>query len=139
MKDERQPEPGPEPVREKVDEVLEAARRRGRGLLDRQKHAAVEEMRSVADVMREAAHTFEEREEGGLAEYVEKAAQALERASSSLGEREVGDLLAEAENGYRKRPAICLAATALAGFALGRFLRAGPRKAAAGGVDECGT
>ena len=95
MKDEREPEP----PRKKVDELLEAARRRGRGLLDRQKRAAVDELRSVADLMREAAHTFEEREEGGLGSYVEKAAQALDRASSTLRERELGDLLAEVEQG----------------------------------------
>jgi hypothetical protein len=132
MKDERQPEP----VKQKADELLEVARRRGRGLLDRQKRAAVDELHSVADIMREAAHSFEQREEAGLGSYVEKAAQALDRVSSTLREREVGDLLAEAENGYRKRPAICLAATALAGFAIGRFLRAGPRRLAGKGRDE---
>ena len=113
MKDERPPDP--------ADETL---RQRGRGLLDRQKNAAGEELRSVADVMREAARTFETRQEGGIADYVEKAAAALDRASATLREREVGELVSECENALRKHPAACLAATAVAGFALGRLLRA---------------
>lgn len=124
MMDERDPGPLPE----KTDELLEAARRRGRGLLDRQKSAAGDELRSVADVMREAAQRFEERQEGGLAGYAEKAAGALDRASAALRERELGELLREAEETLRTRPVVGLAATALAGFALGRFLRAGTRR-----------
>lgn len=121
---------GGEAVPEKADELLEAARRRGRGLLDRQKQAAVEELHSVADVMRDAAHTFEEREEAGVADYVKKAADALERLSAALRERDLEDLVREAEEGVRKRPAVFLGATAVAGFALGRFLRAGSQRVA---------
>jgi hypothetical protein len=124
MKDERQPEP----IGEKADDLIEVARRRGRGLLDRQKNAAGEELHSVADVMRECAHTFERRQEGGLADYVAKAAEFLERASLQLREREVGDLLGECENALRKHPAVFLAATAVAGFAVGRVLRATPKR-----------
>jgi ElaB/YqjD/DUF883 family membrane-anchored ribosome-binding protein len=126
MKDERPDEPPP--IGEKADELLEVARQRGRGLLDRQKDAAGEELRSVADVMREAAHTFEKRQEGGLADYAEKAAAALERASASLREREIGELVSECETGLRRHPTVWLAATAAAGFALGRLLRAGPKR-----------
>ena len=123
MKDERPSEPKP------GDELGEAARQRGRGLFDRQKHAAGEELRSVADVMREAAHTFEKRQESGLADYVEKAAEALDRASTTLREREVGELLSECEDALRKHPTVGLVAMAAAGFALGRLLRAGPKRA----------
>jgi len=119
-----------EPVPEKADELLEAARRRGRGLLDRQKRAAVDELHSVADVMRDAAHTFEEREEAGVADYVKKAADALDRLSSKLRERDLEELVREAEDGVRKKPAVFLGATAVAGFALGRFLRAGSQRIA---------
>ncbi|HEX7897285.1 MAG TPA: hypothetical protein VF950_05970 [Planctomycetota bacterium] len=120
MKDERPPDP---------DALLEAVRRRGRGLLDRQKNAAGEELHSVADVLREAAHTFERRQEGGLADYVAKGAELLDRASLQLREREAGELLAGCENALRKHPAVFLAATAVAGFALGRALRAAPKRA----------
>jgi hypothetical protein len=81
--------------------------------------------------MREAAHKFEERQEGGLASYVQKAADALDRLSSSLRERDLEDLMRDAEGAFRKRPAIGLAATALAGFVLGRFLRAGSKRVTA--------
>ena len=131
MKDERPQEPKPG---EKADELLEAARQRGRGLLDRQKNAAGEELRSVADVMREAARTFEKRQESGLADYVEKAAAALDHASTTLREREVGELLSECEDALRKHPTVSLVAMAAAGFALGRFLRAGPKRLESSGT-----
>ena len=136
MKDEREHDPSPNPeeegagVREKADDLVEAARRRSRGLLDRQKTAAVEELHSVADVMHDAARRFEEREEGGVAGYVEKAADYVEHVSSTLRERDLEDLLYEAEDVLRRKPAVVLGAAAVVGFALGRFLRAGSQRIA---------
>jgi len=124
------PAPGDAGVREKADDLLEAARRRGRGLLDRQKSAAVEELHSVADVMRDAARRFEEREEGGVAEYVEKAAAALDRVSATLRERDLEELLVDAESAIRRKPAVSLGAAAVVGLALGRFVRAGSQRIA---------
>jgi ElaB/YqjD/DUF883 family membrane-anchored ribosome-binding protein len=128
-------EPGAaKPVQEKADELLDAARKRGRGLLDRQKKAAVDELHSVADIMRDAAGRFEEREETGLADYVQKAADALDRFSSNLRDRDVEDLVRGVEQGVRTRPAITLGATAVAGFVLGRILRAGTQRIAGSGI-----
>src|SRR5262245_14296297 len=130
MTDERK---DPESSPEKADDLLEAAQQRGRGLLDRQKRTAVDELHSVADVMRDAAQGFEDRDEEGIAEYVQKAADALDRLSSSLRDRDVSDLVRAVEQGVRTRPAVYLGATAMAGFILGRILRAGtPRIAGPG-------
>lgn len=131
MKDERPNEP----ASDKTDELLEAARRRGRGLLDRQKGAAGEELHSVADVMREAARSFEERQEGGLAGYARKAAETLDRLSSTLRERDLDDLLSEAEGAFRRHPALGLAAAGLGGFVLGRFLKAGSKRLVSRGAE----
>ncbi len=127
------PTGGEVPVREKADELLEAAQQRGRGLLDRQKRTAVDELHSVADVMRDAAHGFEDRDEEGLAEYVQKAADALDRLSSSLRDHEVSEIVQAVEQGVRTRPAVYLGATAMAGFVLGRILRAGTQRIAGSG------
>jgi hypothetical protein len=124
------PQPEESGVPEKADELLQAARKRGRGLLEKQKNAAVEELGSVAGVMRDAARKFEEKEEAGVGDYVRKAADALERLSSTLKDRDLGDLVRDAEGALRRRPAVVLGATAVIGFALGRFLRAGSQKIA---------
>lgn len=118
------------PVHEKTDELLEAARRRGRGVFERQKEAAVEELHSVADVMRDAAHRFEEREDPGVAEYVQKAAGYVDRVSSTLRERNPEELMRDLEEAMRKRPALALGVSSVIGFALGRFLRAGTQRIA---------
>lgn len=123
-------DPGDAGVPEKADDLLEAARRRGRGLLDRQKTAAVEELHSVADVMRDAARRFEEKEEGGVADVVEKAAGVVERISTTLRDRDLKDLMIEAEEALHRKPAVFLGAAAVVGFALGRFVRAGSQRIA---------
>src|SRR5436190_1066715 len=115
---------------EKADELLEAARKRGRGLLDRQKTAAVEELSSVAEVMKDAARKFEEKEESGVGGYVQKAAEQLDRISSSLRDRDLKEVLGQAEGALKKRPGVFLGVTAALGFAIGRFLRAGTQKIA---------
>lgn len=126
MMDERDPEAGARP--EPADDLLEAVKRRGQGLLDRQKSAAVDELRSVADVMRDAAGKFEERQEAGMAGYVRKAAESLDRFSSGLRERELGELFQDAERAFKRRPAVGLAAAALAGFVIGRFIKTGAKR-----------
>jgi vacuolar-type H+-ATPase subunit E/Vma4 len=148
MKDEREQDPGSHlppdsgdasksvpgnggaEVSGKADELLEAAQRRGRGLLDRQKNAAGEELHSVADVMRGAARQFEEHQEAGVAGYVDKAADYVDRVSSTLRERDLEDLMVEFEDQLRRKPAVVLGAAAVVGFALGRFLRAGTQRIA---------
>lgn len=130
MKDERPSEP-----REKTDELLDAAKRRGRGLLDRQKTAAGDELHSVADVMRDASRRLEERQEESLAGYATKAADGIDRLSAALREREPAELLSEAERMFRSRPVLGMAATACAGYFLGRLLKAGSKSLARKG-DE---
>lgn len=115
---------------EEPDELLQAARRRGLGLLDRQKQAAVDELNSVAGVMREAARRFKERQEEGVGVTVERAAERLERLSAMLRERNLGEIFREAENALRRHPAIVLGAAGVAAFAFGRLLRAGGRRIA---------
>ena len=121
---------GGEHVAEKADDLLQAVRRRGRGLLDRQKTSAAEELTSFADVMHDAARNFEEKDEVGVGGYVQKAADYVDRLSSTLKEKNLEEMLREGENLLRKRPAVVLGVTAVVGFAIGRFLRASGKKIA---------
>lgn len=136
MIQERQPSPEAESrqpkeeIPEKAEALFEAAKKRGRGLLDRQKRAAVEELSSVAGVMRDAASKFEEKQEEGVGDYVRKAADYVESLSSTLNERDLEDLLHQGENLLRERPALSLGMTAGAGFVIGRFLRASSQRVA---------
>lgn len=136
MIQERQPSPddGPrEPqeksgIPEKADELLENARKRGRGLLDRQKNAAVEELSSVAGVIRDAAAKFEEKQEAAVGATVRRAADYLQDLSSRIQDRDLDELLQQSEQVLRTRPALCLGLTVASGFVLGRFLRASSKR-----------
>jgi len=119
-----------ESVPDKADELLEKVKRRGRGLLDRQKDSAAEELDSVADVMHDAARNFEEKDESGVSNFVQKAADYVGRLSTNLRDKNIDDLFREAQSQLRRRPAAVLGLTAVAGFAIGRFLRAGGKRIA---------
>lgn len=117
---------------EKADELFEAARRRGRGLLDRQKEAAGVELHTVADAMRDCAHRLEEKEEAAVGRSVERVAEYMDRLSETLRSQDLEELLRRGERILRERPAVALGVTALAGFAIGRILRTATRRIADG-------
>jgi ElaB/YqjD/DUF883 family membrane-anchored ribosome-binding protein len=119
-----------EDVHEKRDELLEAVRRRGRGLLDKQKSSAAEELTSFADVMHDAAKKFDEKDEANVGGYVQKAADYVQKLSSTLRDKNPREMLHEGERLIRLKPAIALGASALVGFAIGRLLRASGSKIA---------
>jgi len=116
---------------EKPDELLETVRKRGHGLLHRQKQAAVEELSSVAGVMKDAAAKLESTDEARVGTYVRKAADFVDGLSSTLREHELEDLVHQAEGMVRERPAVGLGLSAAAGFVLGRLLRASSQRIAA--------
>jgi hypothetical protein len=106
------------------EELLETVRKRGRGLLHRQKKAAVEELTTVAGVMKDAASKLETTDEAGVGEYVRKAADYMDGLSSTLQEHELDDLLQEWKRILQERPVVCLGLTVGFGFVAGRLLRA---------------
>lgn len=124
-----QPHGGGSPLAE-GEELLEIVRKRGRGLLHRQKKAAVEELSTVAGVMKEAASKLETTEDSGVGEYVRKAADYVDGLSASLNDRDLDDFLHEWKRVLQERPAMCLGLTAGFGFVAGRLLRAATRRAA---------
>ncbi len=107
------------------EELLEAARKKGHSLFERQKRAAVEELSSLSGVMKDAAAKLSTTDEIGVGDYVRKASEYVDRLSSSLREREPGELLGEWKRILRERPALCLGLTVGAGFLFGRLLRTG--------------
>src|SRR5688572_18899683 len=117
-------------TKEKADELLDAVRRRGKGLLDRQKESAAEELTSFADVMHDAARKFEEKNDAGVGGYVQKAADYVERLSSSLREKNLEEILQEGKALLRKHPTVALGMAAVVGVAIGRFFRASGKKIA---------
>jgi ElaB/YqjD/DUF883 family membrane-anchored ribosome-binding protein len=111
----------------KADELLESVRKRGRGLLHRQKQAAVDELSSVAGVMKDAATKLETTDDAGVGLYVRRAADFVDGLSSTLRERDLEDLVRQTEGAVRERPVLCLGLAAGAGYVIGRLLRASSR------------
>lgn len=125
-------------IPEKADELLEAASRRGRGLLERQKDATVNELDSVAQALHQTAKELRDKQDATLGPVVEKGAGFVERFSRTLKDHDVRELLSEAQRMLKERPAAGLGVAAAVGFALGRLIRAGSHRAAeaAAGQDQ---
>lgn len=113
------------PVPEKADELVDAARRRGRGLLERQKDVAGDELGSVAEALHDAARKLGDKHDETLRPVVEKGAGLLDRVSKALKEHDVEDLMRRAQRSLQERTVVGLGVAAAIGFALGRIVRAG--------------
>jgi len=86
------------------------------------KQDAVRAVSDVAAGIREAGAAFADAPR--LKAFFDTAAEGVEELSADIGRRTVGQLYDEVEAAVRRRPGVALAAVAVAGFALLRFLKA---------------
>jgi hypothetical protein len=86
------------------------------------KQDAVRAVSDVAAGIHEAGAAFTDAPR--LKAFFDNAAEGVEELSGDIGRRTVGELYDEVEAAVRRRPGVALAAAALAGFALLRFLKA---------------
>jgi ElaB/YqjD/DUF883 family membrane-anchored ribosome-binding protein len=102
-----------------IGEQLRAA---AESLLSEQKERAAEAVHCLADVLRQAADTFEREERGIVAHYVDAAAAQIDRVSETMHRRSLEDVLASAEDVARRQPALFLTGAVAVGFLVGRVL-----------------
>jgi hypothetical protein len=116
-------------LKEKAGEVAQQARDRGMTFLDDQKRRIVSELGSCSNAVRRAAERFEEESEMPIARYVTAAANQLDNVREHLKVSSLGELVDDAEDLARQRPELVLGGLFIAGFAVGRFLKASnPRR-----------
>ncbi len=97
--------------------------------------------RTVSALARAIHHIGEDLDQGApeIGRHVHRAADAADGLAHALRERPLGDLVAEVGDFARSNPTAFFAVSAIAGFALARFLKAGPAprpmRHAGGGPD----
>ncbi len=99
-----------------------AIREQVQGYAANRKQDAVRAVSDVAAGIREAGSGFEGAPH--LKAFFDSAAEGVEELSADIGRRTGAELYDEVEAAVRCRPGVALAAAALAGFALLRFLKA---------------
>jgi hypothetical protein len=92
------------------------------------KDEAMDYVERVADAMRRAAGQFEP-DLPIAASYIRSAAAQVDNVSTSVRNRDLKDLLDGAQSFARSQPTAFLGLTAVAGFALVRFLKSSSRSA----------
>lgn len=116
-----------------VNDAGRAAVAQGLGFVDAAKAQAVDyavqrkgdAAQSVADLansLRDSGRTLDDRP--NLRAVFDSAAEGLDGLASSIRERSFADLYADLEAVARRRPAAFVAASAVAGFLVARFVRA---------------
>jgi hypothetical protein len=103
-------------------EIASMAADRARGFAEDGKRAGAEQADGIARAIRRAAEELDQ-SSPALADIVRDAAGSLERAGRALRDRDIRDLAGGVEDFARRQPAAFLGMTAIAGFALARFLK----------------
>jgi hypothetical protein len=113
--------PGPIPAEAASPSRTDAVREKAAGAVSAQQRKAVDQLRTVAGGLHEAAGKHIE--PGPAADQARQIADRLSAAASWLDDREPGDLLEEVRAQARRRPGLFLAGAAVAGLAIGRLTR----------------
>ncbi|MEE2951389.1 MAG: hypothetical protein VYD57_09050 [Pseudomonadota bacterium] len=91
---------------------------------DRAKHEVSSSLDDFAAAVRKASDELGQRDQSMASHLVREVAGGLEQASRSIGGRDVGEITHSVARFARERPGVFMAGMALAGLALGRFVRA---------------
>ncbi len=92
-------------------------------LVTRRKDQTAERLQGLAGSLRDTAHQLQEQDANAFGRFADRAAEQVERLSSYLLDHDIQSLVRDAETFARRRPALFLGGTFLAGFALARFLK----------------
>lgn len=129
-------------VKEKVSDLTEGAKELVSGAGEKlkaaaedQKNAGADFISGVAGAVRRAASEFDDQiPQAG--DYMRRAAAQIDSASDALRRRDLSDLLGGVQDFARRQPTAFLGATALAGFALVRFLKSATSSQASGSAHQ---
>ncbi|WP_174278308.1 hypothetical protein [Sphingomonas bacterium] len=90
------------------------------GALDGQKGAAADMVEQLAQTVKRSGEQFEGQQDW-IASAIGRGAQELNALAGTLRDKDLGDLSAEMGSFARRQPALFVAASAAAGFALARI------------------
>jgi hypothetical protein len=93
------------------------------GIAEQRKRAAADYMRGMAAAIDRGAGELDQQGRSGTASLVRQTSGEIERLAHRVLEREPRQLLHDLEDFARRRPALCIGISALAGFGLMRFLK----------------
>jgi hypothetical protein len=115
-------------AKQTTTEVVDQVQQQAGSRLNRQKDEAANDLKRVADAVRQLGDGLGNQEEQGpiaqyAAEYGKKAAENIERLTNYLRTNDAKKLVTEVENFGRRRPALLLGGAFLLGFAGARFLK----------------
>lgn len=119
--------PDKQELREDAEALKESAKRQAEAQAERGRDQAVDVAKSASSAIDKAAEELRDDSNAPdwMASMLSTAAQKIEQVASELDGKSPQHMLGSAQQFGREQPAMFLAASAVAGFAAGRFLRAG--------------
>jgi hypothetical protein len=120
---------------EEVKSTLQWVEREGVSAVEAQKERFAGVVDRVVSVIDNAADKMEQEGDDTLGLYVRSLSDKVQRTSQYLHEQDVRKITQDLGSFLRRHSEVAIAATLIAGFALGRFLRASGRSAQYGEGD----
>ncbi|MBS4018148.1 MAG: hypothetical protein KGZ68_07920, partial [Dechloromonas sp.] len=117
----RQFEKGRDALREQASTMAHEAQEEVRERGERLKGQAADGLKTFADAVRSARDELDKKEMGPISGLVGKAAEELENLSRSMQNASAGDMIETVRDFGRRNPVSFVAASVLAGVAIGRF------------------
>jgi hypothetical protein len=112
-----------EPGRPAKAKVVAQLREKTASQLDAQKQRATRALGSVVAAARDTSRQLRDEKRNAAASVVEAAANQLDRLSEQLRSKDLDELADEARRIARRRPALFLGTSVVAGFVAARFAR----------------
>jgi hypothetical protein len=125
-------------AKEEASNVVGQARDQVQGLVSQQKDKMVNQLGSLAGVLRDTGNRLNEQDGAGLGRYAGRAADQVDRVSNYLRDRDLSAVIRDAETFARRRPDVFLGGTFLAGLILARFLKASGKESLETGAVRAG-
>ena len=110
-------------VKEQISKLTDQAGERARGFADDGKRQATDFLKTIADIVGDAASSVEEKLGGQYAGVGHRASDSIQSLAGRLDQRSVDDLMQDARSFVQKSPAIAVGIAAVVGFAVARVLR----------------
>jgi hypothetical protein len=110
-------------VRRKASDLASEAKKGARQQAESMQGETSEALHAFADAARGAGDRLKKQDHGIAARLIDEAAGGLDHISRSLGQKRLDEVAEDVRAFGRRSPAAFMAASVLAGIALGRFLR----------------
>lgn len=121
-----------------ASKIAQDAQKKATAFLEGQKAAAADHLEGLSQPLHEAVDRLREKSPGLVSDYAQRAVDGLDTVTAALRDSSPRSMVHTVEDFARRQPAVFVAGSVAAGFALARFLRSSSRASRGGEMGAGG-